>query len=275
MMKPRSVIIGFRSTREFHAAWGTAAEFARLFGVSVRGCLGQEPVLQEICDLPACFLPKPLTRGAGTQHRQTMIAAVRREAEHLRASLETHARETRIETEMTVLAGRLHEGIGGAASAGDLLVVPLDLSDRPISRQIRENLTLFPALGGLLFVPSARPSRMGEVLCVADVEGSRIVDIATRIAAGLNAPLALAAFAPAPEGREAAAGGTGHEDDRFRRIGIAGDAMLERAVISPAGLRLIVCDVQDLGHVALDGPESVLLESRAALLVLRGEGDSQ
>lgn len=272
-MKPRSVIVSLQSLRDTHAIWSAATELARLFGVSVRGCLFEEPALHELCDLPASFLPRPLLHNARTQRRQTMISAVRRETERIRSSVESFSREARVETELTVLTGRAYEQIGNSAGADDLLVIPLDLSDRPISRQVRQYLKQYPGLGALLFVPDAHPSRAGEVICLTDHPANRAVAVAIRLAKGLHAPIAFAM--PAPErgtGRTAAYGG---RIAGARQIILPDAVKLDATMASGSGLRLIVCDKSDSDRVELDGRDSALLRTRASLLILCEAGPQQ
>lgn len=262
MISPRSVIVGLPGARAHRAAIDAGAELARLFGVRVRGFFHEDQTISELCDLPRAFLPASLATRAHVVRRQTVTAAISRETRRTCAELASYARRSRLELEISIAGGSLGEALASSAGPDDILVVPLDLSERPVGRQVQRYAELCRGAGGVLLVPDKHPSRMGRVVAVADAGSNRLLDTASRIAEGLRTALTVAEVVPVPGTRRTGSVST----DRCIRL--EGSRKLTASDVPDAGLRLLACERRNLGAIELDGPGSALMRFRAPLLVL-------
>ncbi len=271
MIAPRSVIVPIRNAAACRAAMEAGIELARLFRAPVHGLFVKDQSLEELCELPAVFLPATLRGAAPGLHRRAMEAALMHEIRRVREELERFATRARVQARVTVGSGHPGGAIAGAARSEDLVVTSIDLSRRPLAPTVEAAVRLCPASGGVLLVPERALGRTGAVAALVSGPDDRAVAVAAQIAAGLRAPLCYAV-------RDLGAGTRRAIRDRVS--GIAGAGQEVRFIeLSPGGpldavdtgaepVRLVVVSIEDAGSVDLDGPYALIRRYRAPMLVL-------
>ena len=274
MTAPRSVIVSIQSAIAPHSAIEVGIEFAALFRTPVRGLYVENATLPSLCDLPAAFLPVGIGRAPGQRVRQAMASALLRETRRVREDLERYAARARVELTLTVQRGVLSESLAKTTAPGDIVVVPVDLSEPQLSSAIGAAARLCPESGGVLVVPERRPSRSGAVVAVVGGSEDRSVAIAAKVAAGIGVPLLILI----PEAAEPRRSDIRDqltpqliEPELLHFRTLKDRQRVDSTTIKSSSVRLIVCETSNLDRMSLDGAEAPMRHFRAPLLLLASE----
>jgi hypothetical protein len=261
--RERAVLVGLPSGLGHRAAIEAAAELARLFGLPLSGLYVEETHLLELWDT---------AEGRGAAHVRTryMRAALARHGQRARSELEGVATRARIAVSFASRQGALTEAVAEATGPGDIVVVPLDLSERRLAPLVARAAALAERSAGVLMVPEARPARTGAVAALAG-EGARTVPLAGEIALGLRVPLTVLVPGGRPE-RLAAARAEVPEEAAARLpvelCAVPADRPLAAEECGRRTVRLLVADAAEADRIAVDAAEGPVRRDRAALLLV-------
>jgi len=273
MIAPRSVIVSIRSAAGCRAAMEAGVELARLFGAPVRGLFVEDKSLGDLCDLPTAFLPATIHRVARNAHRRAMAAALVQEIRQVRAEMERAAARASVKARVSVQSDTEPE----AAEPEDLIVVSVDLSERPLAPAVATAAARCPPSGGVLLVPERRPRRPGMVVALVRDAADRATAVAAQIAAGLGVDVTYALAKPSEEASAAIIRRATETMGRAHGIRLSdlpvGDR-LDARPFAPMPVGLVVAAVADLDRIDLDGPDALLRRHRAPLLLLADSAEA-
>jgi len=271
---PHSVLLGLWCSASPRAAMETGVEFARLFGLPVRGLYIEEERALEVYQFPEAFRPRLRERPGTDSDVRRMLAALAREGRRLRGELEELALRSRLEHSFDVQRGEPLKAMTALAGEGDLVVIPVDLGDPGLGHRMQQAARLSRRTGGVLLVPGAPPAGSRRVVALAGAGAARLHGIAGDIAAGLGAALSLVLPGVSDEAADEIAVRLG------ARLGpavavegraLAAEGRLDAEALNVPGLRLLVAGADLVERIEATGAASPLRRFRAPLLVVSEE----
>jgi len=266
----RGILVGVPSGALHRATIEAAIDLAKLFRLPVTGLFVEEQAALDLCAVPNALVWRETATRQDRPSASVMATAMARQSNRIRSELEGIAVRARLEVSFAVRRGALIESVTHVADPGDLVVMPIDLTDRRLGPLIEAAAQLCRRTAGLLLVPETRPARAGTVVALCRANDAALAERAADIAEGLSARLRILIVDATPSAREALNARVAAATERAPAAEIrplAAEARLTAEACGEAPVRLVVAPPELAGRIFPAGPESALRRYRPAVLL--------